>query len=76
MEKEAERRELEKSIYEACRRSVEGCDFLVSAFVQALNSYRRSSGKLFCLAGMVNWSWRLYMCVFSERVRVILMCRK
>jgi hypothetical protein len=63
MEKEAERRELEKSIYEACHRSLEGCDFLVSAFVQALNSYRRSSGKLFRSAGMVNWPWRPYTCV-------------
>lgn len=35
---------LERSIYEVCKRSPEGSDFLVSAFVQALHSYRRSSG--------------------------------
>ncbi|XP_024359246.1 uncharacterized protein [Physcomitrium patens] len=34
---------LERSIYEVCKRSPEGSDFLVSAFVQALHSYRRSS---------------------------------
>lgn len=39
---------LERSIYDACKRSPEGSDFLVSAFVQALHSYRRSSGRFRC----------------------------
>lgn len=46
VEEEEERRRLERSILEACTRSLEGADLLVSAFVQALHSYRRSSGML------------------------------
>lgn len=38
------RLKLERSIYDVCKRSPEGSDFLVSAFVQAMHSYRRSSG--------------------------------
>jgi hypothetical protein len=47
---------LERSIYDACKRSPEGSDFLVSAFVQALHSYRRSSG-------MLSISWRAFRSV-------------
>ena len=48
-----ERVRLERSIYDACKRSPEGSDFLVSAFVQALHSYRRSSGMY-----ILSISWR------------------
>lgn len=41
MESERERAELEAAIYERCRDSPEGADFLISSFVQSLRSYRR-----------------------------------
>lgn len=41
----SERARLELAIYDACVRSPEGVDLLITAFIQALRSYRRSSGE-------------------------------